>query len=227
MNRLRKMVYAAVVLLAVAVVVNLREHNYKSVIRLLRGESRLSAEFSSHFGKPKSVPSVGSPEARVKIRVMAMSANHCHEPTIDTVRKVAGAAPSCIRFEFVETDSKEGEKFKKSSAQNCMLGITVNGKPEMDVMNDGVKQRIGFHGPLGMGTVPLFLKLAVETELARQYPEGLNAKERKSLAEIWRSLPKGRFGIPGGAQGPLPGVGKTSPPQPPKTKVSPPGSAPK
>lgn len=189
MSRLRKLMYVAGGLLVVAIAVNCLY--YQSLLRMLRGQSKLQAELALNFKKPKPIAPVGAKEAKVKIQLMAMSANPCHQGTIKTLREIALAVPARIRAEFAEPGFKGGKQQMMAQATSgCMAALTINGRGEFDVVQGGRKMHIVFHGPLGMGTPPDWVRLVVESELARQYPKGLKPQERKALATIWRDLPK-------------------------------------
>lgn len=209
MSRLKKLVLLAVALLAVAVAVNLSDPTY-SLTRLLSRQTTLRAQMARHLGgKPRPLKDLGSESAKVQLTVFVQSTNHCHEPTISTVEKLAKAAPKRIRVHFVDTVTREGAEAAQK-AVHCETGILVNGKSQFEVAAGGRKTQVGFHGPIGMGTPPDIVRRAIEAELAKQYGNRLTAEEKARLAAVWKSLPTGPYAGKGGMAGPK-GAGGSTP----------------
>jgi len=201
MSRLRKLLVVALVLAAVAVIVNVTDTNH-SIKKLLRRKTHYPSMYARHFVKAKPLPPVGNEDAKVRLEVFVESANHCHQGTIELVRKIAEAVPKRIRVEFADTATKEGYEAATKAGINCDAGILVNGKNSITISEGRETFTVAFHGPLGMEMPPDYLRLAIDRELEKQYPEGLSKQEQADLDAVWKRVPE--FAAEG-FEGPGPG----------------------
>lgn len=149
--------------------------------------------------KPKPLPAIGSPKAKVVIKAFVESGNHCHQGTIAVVQAVAKLLPEQIRVEFVDTSTHDGQNAAGSAQIGCQAGMQINGKQKVEYKGkDGKKHEVNFHGPLSMMS-PESLPLILEEELHKQYGNAVSQGDITRLSQvIKKELAKEGTGGPGG-----------------------------
>lgn len=189
MSRVKKLLYVALGLAVVALIVNGLDPN-RFLLRWLKGESTWRAQYVRHFAQAKPIDPVGSPNAKVRIKLFVQSMNPCHAATVDLLKKVAEALPKRIRVEFLDTMTQEGFEARQRAAIACEVGLLINDQKTVKVPYQGQTFQFSFHGPIGMGMSPELLERAVEQELKKQYGKEITKEEWAKFKAVWKELPR-------------------------------------
>lgn len=185
MKRLHRLLLLALGLIVVALAVNLTDPTH-SLARLVKGETKIQAQYAQHFTPGKPIPPIGSETAKVKIKVFVQTGNQCHEPTISFFQKVGEALPSRIRIVFVDSGSKEGFEAKQKAGIGCESGILINDQKDFEVERDGKKVPISTGGPIGMEVPPASAADLIKQVALKQYGKALTKEEIAKLDTAWK-----------------------------------------
>ncbi|MGQ9730007.1 MAG: hypothetical protein ACUVX8_01920 [Candidatus Zipacnadales bacterium] len=148
-SSLPKLLLVALLLLALAVVVNLKdiraiaagEKTFKSV---LYGKVPAGQLMEQSFKFPE--PS-GPENAKVKIWVLAQEGNSCHEPLIPIWMAVGDLEPKRVRVEFYNTHAAPLREDGTRVEVGCDAGVVINGENKFEVGKGEQKRTIYLTGP--------------------------------------------------------------------------------
>ncbi len=187
MERKRLLVAVLVILALIAVGVN-----YKSLELAWRSHKYKQSHHEVSSPKPNLEP-IGSPEAKVKIRVLIDPEVECQWVTFFGVRKVAEKYKDRVYVEFPAANEPP-EKLHEETLRaggGCAAAITINGRTDFKLKYKGEDYKIILSGPLS--TAAMMMPTHKLSEMQKHPPgHGYTIYE---LELIIRDLIRKEYGV--------------------------------
>jgi len=115
----------------------------------------------------KPVVRLGLPSAPVKIKAYLLGIEHCHRPTFEVLKSVAGKYRDQVYIEIVNMETPEGQKIASRDKVHC-VSIFVNGKKTFQLPGPGGKRRtVVLSGMVGASFTPEDIEAIVREEVSR------------------------------------------------------------